>query len=342
MLKNTLMTGIFIFSSLLIAQGHGHGGNHGGGHHGGNHGGGHHNGGTGSASDTLTVSGFAEVYTDTMHCNIRSVYFLDTDGNDTVDIKLAFGPEGYVPASGAVRPENGDSITVTGPVYGWHGFYYLVVWTLNDLEWVNPDSGYGVVNDENSDLDSIAVTGTVFTEIDSSHGHTRTKYYLDSNNDGTADYSLMLRHWLHSDSSAVAPENGASVYVEGLVKTCVLGTSKLLVTYLESNTAYFSPLAVKGLGADSYQITAKSFPNPFNPTTTITYSISAANFITVKVFNLLGQEIKTLQNGFLPSGTHQLSWNGTDHSGNAIPGGMYIYVIKSGADILKQKMLYLK
>ncbi|MDA0875291.1 MAG: T9SS type A sorting domain-containing protein, partial [Bacteroidetes bacterium] len=54
------------------------------------------------------------------------------------------------------------------------------------------------------------------------------------------------------------------------------------------------------------------FPNPFNPTTTIEFSMPQAAGVTVRVYNVLGQVVKTLVNGTLPPGIHRVQWDATD------------------------------
>ncbi len=76
---------------------------------------------------------------------------------------------------------------------------------------------------------------------------------------------------------------------------------------------------------------AQNFPNPFNPTTSIEYTIPLVKQVTVKVYNLMGQEVKTLlDNKFKAAGTHRIVWDGTDNSGNVVASGNYIYSLEVG------------
>jgi hypothetical protein len=68
-----------------------------------------------------------------------------------------------------------------------------------------------------------------------------------------------------------------------------------------------------------------AYPNPFNPTTTIPFSLQRAMFVTLKVFNTLGQEIATLVSEVMSAGSHATEWN----AGNA-PSGMYFYRLQAG------------
>lgn len=68
-----------------------------------------------------------------------------------------------------------------------------------------------------------------------------------------------------------------------------------------------------------------SSPNPFNPTTTIRYDLPKDSFVRLKIYDLLGREIRSLVNGNMDGGYRRVVWDGTDNSGKAVPSGIYIY-----------------
>ena len=77
----------------------------------------------------------------------------------------------------------------------------------------------------------------------------------------------------------------------------------------------------------------QNYPNPFNPSTTITFDMPVAGYATLTVFNMLGQEIQTLQNGNAAAGRSTIVWNATDHAGQAVASGVYFYRLTvSGAN----------
>ncbi len=67
----------------------------------------------------------------------------------------------------------------------------------------------------------------------------------------------------------------------------------------------------------------QNYPNPFNSTTNVKFSIANSTIVSIKIYNILGKEIKTLLNNFLSSGQHSIKWDGTDERGNILPGGIY-------------------
>ncbi len=84
------------------------------------------------------------------------------------------------------------------------------------------------------------------------------------------------------------------------------------------------------------------FPNPFNPTTTISFSIPKDDKVELKVYNIKGQLVKTLVNDHLEAGMHKAVWNGDNQSGKNVSSGIYLYRLESGGKSKAQKMLLLK
>jgi len=86
----------------------------------------------------------------------------------------------------------------------------------------------------------------------------------------------------------------------------------------------------------------QNYPNPFNPTTTIEYKIPARSHVTISVYNILGEKIKTIINDIMPTGTHIIAWDGRNDKGEMVATGIYFYQIKAGDFTKSRKMLLLK
>ncbi len=71
----------------------------------------------------------------------------------------------------------------------------------------------------------------------------------------------------------------------------------------------------------------QNFPNPFNPSTKITYVIPKTAKVTLSIYNILGQKVKTLVEQVLNSGKYQTTWNGQNQNGEEVVSGIYIYRI---------------
>lgn len=78
----------------------------------------------------------------------------------------------------------------------------------------------------------------------------------------------------------------------------------------------------------AYQL-HQNYPNPFNPTTSIRYSLPEASEIKLTVYNMAGQEIKTLATGKVAAGSHSVVWDGRDNAENAVPSGVYFYKLSA-------------
>ena len=85
-----------------------------------------------------------------------------------------------------------------------------------------------------------------------------------------------------------------------------------------------------------------NFPNPFNPSTTLRYSLPAQAPVTLTVFDLLGREVVRLIDGPQPAGTHQAAWDGRDRNGQVVAGGVYLARLMTPGAASTRKMLLLK
>jgi len=82
---------------------------------------------------------------------------------------------------------------------------------------------------------------------------------------------------------------------------------------------------------------SQNYPNPFNPTTSLQYTVGSLQFVTIKVYDLLGREIATLINEEKPVGEYEVEFDGT-----GLPSGIYFYRIKAGSFINTKKMVLLR
>ena len=92
---------------------------------------------------------------------------------------------------------------------------------------------------------------------------------------------------------------------------------------------------------DSIQL-FHNYPNPFNSTTTIHYDLPKDTRIIVKIYNLFGQEVKTLVNRNQMAGYQSVIWDGKDNLDTIVSSGTYIYRLQADDKIKVKKMLYIK
>jgi predicted CXXCH cytochrome family protein len=86
----------------------------------------------------------------------------------------------------------------------------------------------------------------------------------------------------------------------------------------------------------------QNFPNPFNPSTTINFSLPEAGTVVLSVYTISGELVKTLAQGEFPAGNFKATWTGTDENGAQVATGMYLYRIQSGTFTSVKKMIMLK
>ena len=87
---------------------------------------------------------------------------------------------------------------------------------------------------------------------------------------------------------------------------------------------------------------SQNYPNPFNPTTCINYYLPKNTYVRLEIFNVLGQSVRTLVNGYRYAGAYKIMWDGKDYNGKEVPGGIYFYRISAGDFIQTKKMTMLK
>jgi len=90
-------------------------------------------------------------------------------------------------------------------------------------------------------------------------------------------------------------------------------------------------------------VLSQNYPNPFNPSTVISYQISKPANVTLEIYNVNGQKIRTLVNKQQQAGINEVTWNGKDNGGKQVVSGVYFYKLKVGDNIVDvKKMILLK
>ncbi len=87
---------------------------------------------------------------------------------------------------------------------------------------------------------------------------------------------------------------------------------------------------------------AQNYPNPFNPSTRIDYQMKEKGFVTLKIYNVAGQLVRTLENGVKDAGLQHSLWNGKNNQGNAVASGIYFYKMETKNFSQTKKMVMLR
>ena len=115
-----------------------------------------------------------------------------------------------------------------------------------------------------------------------------------------------------------------------------------ILTYGSSGRIYkFHPVPI-GVSGNTEELPSgfalqQNYPNPFNPETKIKYTVPIESFVTLKIYDGLGREIRTLITGYKEAGNYEVSWNASNY-----PSGVYFYILTGGSQSIEKKMVLVK
>jgi len=101
-------------------------------------------------------------------------------------------------------------------------------------------------------------------------------------------------------------------------------------------------VAVRDSGRPLVFALGQNAPNPFNPSTTIRFSIAEPGLTTLNIYSVDGQLVKALVNGSLAAGSHEIAWDGRDEAGRLVASGTYIYRLVNGSNVQVRRMVLVK
>jgi ligand-binding sensor domain-containing protein len=198
-------------------------------------------------------------------------------------------------------------------------------------------SGWTAYTESNSGIAPGTVTAIA---VDSSgnlwfgHEYTDPSSVWISRYDGVSEWTTFDRHNGFDNNVSITD---ATVTASGDVW---FATDRIGALVFESD--------VSGISGDDHMlrpdrfVLSRNYPNPFNSSTTIEYSLQRRSDVTVTIYNLLGWHIRTIVEETQASGRHTAVWDGTDFKGDAVGSGMYFYSIKAGDIREIKKMVLLK
>jgi hypothetical protein len=100
-------------------------------------------------------------------------------------------------------------------------------------------------------------------------------------------------------------------------------------------------VGVKDSGPAVFSL-SPNYPNPFNPETSIGYSIGESGIVRLDIVNISGQLVRTLVDGAQSQGRHTVVWDGRDGGGKRVSAGVYLYRLRAGGFIETKKMMLLQ
>ncbi|RMG40242.1 MAG: T9SS C-terminal target domain-containing protein [Methanobacteriota archaeon] len=236
----------------------------------------------------------------------------DIDGDNDADILV--GEWGVTSDSLALLRNNGDGTFAPKEDFFINDTRYSETFTVFDYE------GDG-------DLDLVAATqrhDLVFLRND---GVGNFEQFLLCQNSDFGSEPLTL---------VTAPFDGNAT-----LDVAVLTIDDDIAVMLNQNYTTGIPPEEPGPGlVESFRLD-QNYPNPFNPVTNIQFSVISKQFVVLKVFDLLGREVKTLMEKNLSAGEYKVQWDGRNDAGILVASGMYLYRLTAGTQYIKTKKLIL-
>jgi hypothetical protein len=253
---------------------------------------------------------------------------------DTLWTRSYNGPDDYTDKANDLAIDDLGNVYVTGSSYGGIGTNYdyatIKYNSDGDSIWVNryngPDSdideGISIARDK---LYNVYVTGR---STGFSYDYATIKY------DSAGDESWVERY--SNGGSGSSSDEASALYVDTLSNVYVTGMSALdyaTVKYVQMVTSVDN----SSQNIPDRFILEQNYPNPFNPSTTIHFSVPSSEFVTLKVFDVLGNEVTTLINEEKPAGVYEVNF-----SASQLTSGVYFYTINAGSFVETKKMILLK
>ncbi len=130
-------------------------------------------------------------------------------------------------------------------------------------------------------------------------------------------------------------------YVDNSVNIASSYYYKLADVDYEGHMTLHGPVGVTVARPSEFSL-EQNYPNPFNPSTNIQFHLDQAGYCELAVFNLKGQQVRTLLTGPMNAGTHSVIWDGRDDAGNLMPSGVYLYKLQLDDRVEIRKMEFLK
>lgn len=127
------------------------------------------------------------------------------------------------------------------------------------------------------------------------------------------------------------------------LKVEVTGANGVKVTQTKNITSgLLEPKMIAENAIPEEFILGSNYPNPFNPSTTLQYGLKENTHVVLTIYNMLGQEVRTLVNEVQTAGYKAVQWDGKNNAGTQVPSGIYIYKLQAGSFVSSKKMLLVK
>ncbi|RKY84540.1 hypothetical protein DRQ11_11380, partial [candidate division KSB1 bacterium] len=130
-------------------------------------------------------------------------------------------------------------------------------------------------------------------------------------------------------------------YLDRTVKAGAVYFYKLEDVDFRGDKTQHDPIRVEVPRPDKCQL-SQNYPNPFNPETNINYKLSKSGRVSIRIYNLLGQQVRLLVDEYKEAGYYTIKWDGKNNYGQEVPSGVYYYQIKADDFVQTKRMVLLR
>lgn len=132
-------------------------------------------------------------------------------------------------------------------------------------------------------------------------------------------------------------DNFTGYAIDSLEVATAVGTVRVIIAVNDSLLT-----GIQERMAENQGCLGQNYPNPVTGSTTIPFSIARAGNVSVAIDDCFGKRVVTLLDGYLPAGSHALSWDGRDMNGKPMPGGVYLYTLKTSEGLQSKRMILIR
>ena len=167
-------------------------------------------------------------------------------------------------------------------------------------------------------------------------------YLGDPDNDGVNELAIAFQGV--DDSTYVIEEtfNPATNLYERTTVSATARENRVFMRVLSGAGLSVKIVDERVIMPQDYKL-SDNYPNPFNPSTSFSYTLPLDNTVSVKIYDVTGRLVKSLLNDqFTSAGTHEVTWDGTNDAGHSVASGTYIYTLEWGQFVQSKKMVLVK
>ena len=158
----------------------------------------------------------------------------------------------------------------------------------------------------------------------------------------TSDDLFRIRIWDKDKYDLLVYDNQVGENDPNADPTTAIGGGNIKIQSSSASKVAGDPGEVSEVALPEKYALLQNYPNPFNPETQIRFELPEAGHVVVRIYNTLGQEVRTLADEPYKAGYHNLRWDGQDRNGNAVSSGVYLYQLQAGEFQQVKKMSLLR